>query len=336
MGRSLQRWEPPAEALAHFPAVSGNTVNGLGEGERRPPSPFFWHDPSLQTHGELQKYVVSRFYDSPEVTEAFHRDPETLALRPRGPDPIPVAAERVERSPVEWTQAVKTFALANEADLVGIARLDPLWVYEGFEIAEEWLILLGFAHDYDEISQAPAVPGRLNAGIEVGRQYTRAARSSNTLRNFIREQGWPSESFPGPRADALLMIPAAIAAGLGELGKHGSIINRTYGASFRLSAVSTDLPLLANEPDVFGADDFCHNCRICTDSCPPDAIAEQKQLVRGDDKWYVDFDRCIPYFAETKGCAICIARCPWSRPGIADNLLVKMARRRERRTAADS
>ena len=87
---------------------------------------------------------------------------------------------------------------------------------------------------------------------------------------------------------------------------------------------------------MFGADDFCQNCRICTDACPPDAIAEQKQLVRGDEKWFVDFDRCIPYFAETKGCAICIARCPWSRPGIADNLLVKMARRRERHAAADS
>jgi epoxyqueuosine reductase len=336
MGRNTPRWEPPAETLSHFPAVSGNTVNGLGEGDRRPPSRFFWHDASLQTHGELQKYVVSRFYDSPAVTEAFSRDPETLELRPRGPDPIPVAAERGERSPAEWTKAVKAFALAHEADLVGIARLDPLWVFEGFEVAEEWLIVLGFAHDYDEISQAPAVPGRLNAGIEVGRQYTRAARSANSLRNFIREQGWPSESFPGPRADALLMIPAAIAAGLGELGKHGSIINRTHGASFRLSAVSTDLPLLADEPDVFGADDFCHNCRLCTDACPPEAIAEQKQLVRGDEKWYVDFDRCIPYFAETKGCAICIARCPWSRPGIADNLLEKMAQRRERRAATHS
>jgi epoxyqueuosine reductase len=332
MGRSTQRWEPPAEILSHFPDVSGNTVNGLGESEQRPPSPFFWHEASLQTHGDLQRYVVSHFYDAPGVAEAFSRDPVTLELLPRGPDPIPVAAERVERSPTEWTEAVKAFALANEADLVGIARLDPLWVYEGFAIAEEWLIVLGFAHDYDEISQAPAVPG----GREVGRQYTRAARSANTLRNFIREQGWPAESFPGPRADALLMIPAAIAAGLGELGKHGSIINRTHGASFRLSAISTDLPLLTDEPDVFGADDFCQNCKICTDACPPDAIAEEKQLVRGEEKWFVDFDRCIPYFAETTGCAICIARCPWSRPGIADNLLVKMARRRERRAAADA
>ena len=333
MPRTKEPWEPPAEILEYFPEISGNTVNGVGEEERRQPSPFFWHEQSLQTHGELQAYVVSQFYDPPEVAAAFNRDPVTLQLLPRGPDPIPVAAERVERSAAEWTETLKAFALANEADLVGIARLDPLWVFDGFEIREEWLVVLGFAHDYDEISQAPAVPGRLNAGLEVGRQYTRAARSANTLRNFIREQGWPAESFPGPRADALLMIPAAIEAGLGELGKHGSIINRTHGASFRLSAVSTDMPLIADAPDVFGADDFCQNCRICTDACPPDAIAEQKQLVRGDEKWYVDFDRCIPYFAETKGCAICIARCPWSRPGVADNLVEKLARRRDRRAA---
>jgi hypothetical protein len=37
MGRRTQRWEPPAETLSHFPAVSGNTVNGLGEAEPRPP-----------------------------------------------------------------------------------------------------------------------------------------------------------------------------------------------------------------------------------------------------------------------------------------------------------
>jgi hypothetical protein len=61
MARSTPRWEPPAETLAHFPDVSGNAVNGLGEEERRAPSPFFWHDASLQTHGDLQKYVVGRF-----------------------------------------------------------------------------------------------------------------------------------------------------------------------------------------------------------------------------------------------------------------------------------
>jgi len=43
-------------------------------------------------------------------------------------------------------------------------------------------------------------------------------------------------------------------------------------------------------------------------------------------KWYVDFDRCLPFFNETAGCAICLAACPWSKPGVADKMLVKLAR----------
>jgi epoxyqueuosine reductase QueG len=53
-------------------------------------------------------------------------------------------------------------------------------------------------------------------------------------------------------------------------------------------------------------------------------------MVRGVEKWYVDFDKCIPYFNETHGCGICIAVCPWSRPGTAPRLAEKMLRRRKR------
>jgi len=49
--------------------------------------------------------------------------------------------------------------------------------------------------------------------------------------------------------------------------------------------------------------------------------------VRGIKKWYVDFDACIPFFAETSGCAICIAVCPFTRPGVGENMIAKLARR---------
>jgi len=52
--------------------------------------------------------------------------------------------------------------------------------------------------------------------------------------------------------------------------------------------------------------------------------------VRGFEKWYVDFDKCIPYFNETHGCGICIAVCPWSRPGAAPRLAEKISRRKKR------
>jgi epoxyqueuosine reductase QueG len=44
----------------------------------------------------------------------------------------------------------------------------------------------------------------------------------------------------------------------------------------------------------------------------------------------VDFDRCLPYFNEHGGCGICVAVCPWSRPGVAVSLAARMTRRRER------
>jgi epoxyqueuosine reductase QueG len=126
---------------------------------------------------------------------------------------------------------------------------------------------------------------------------------------------------------ALAMIPPALACGFGELGKHGSIICPEFGASFRLSAVLTDAPFAPTPAQTHGIDDFCQNCRICEDACPPEALSPRKQTVRGEEKWYVDFDRCLPFFNETSGCAICIAVCPWSRPGVGLNLAAKLARR---------
>ena len=128
----------------------------------------------------------------------------------------------------------------------------------------------------------------------------------------------------------MLLIPAAIEAGLGELGKHGSMIHRDFGASFRLAVVLTDMPLTPDAPDPFGADDFCLNCQVCVRDCPVDAIHDTKQKVRGADKWYVDFDKCVLYFNEHDACAICLAGCPWSRPGVAPRLTEKFARRGSR------
>lgn len=210
----------------------------------------------------------------------------------------------------------------------------PEWIYDGFEIKKRFVVVMGVAHAFEEISQAPSLPGNNRAIVEIGRQYTRAATAAAELSNFIRSQGHGTTCFPGPTAQALLMIPSAVEAGLGELGKHGSLINRKLGASFRLSAVATDMPLEIDQPDVFGADEFCLRCRVCTDACPPDAILVEKRWVRGDKKWYVDFDKCIPYFAESRGCGICIAVCPWSLPGVADRLAVKMAKRRKTKESA--
>jgi Pyruvate/2-oxoacid:ferredoxin oxidoreductase delta subunit len=319
-------YQPMKRFTDKFPEISGNEINGLGETEVRRPSTFFWHPPDRQTHGALQKEVTDYHRQSDAVRKWFTSDPPGG----RGPDAVPQSQEKVSKSPVEWSAIVKEFTLANESDLVGIADVDPMWVYEGYEVNEPRVIVIGVAMDYAELAEAPSSFENPRAAVVVAKEYNRAARACRELRNFILDQGYYAKAFQGPYATALSFLPAAIAAGLGELGKHGSLINREYGSSFRLSAVTTDMPLIADSPDEFGADDFCMRCQACANACPPDAIFNEKQMVRGVEKWYVDFDKCIPYFGETLGCALCLAQCPWSRPGNSANLIQKLQKRAAR------
>ncbi|MEM7281087.1 MAG: 4Fe-4S dicluster domain-containing protein [Pseudomonadota bacterium] len=318
--KSKQKFEPKEVFLDAFPATSGNKINGYGEVDKRQATPFFWHPPKRQSHGELQQVVTDYHRQSAAVRKYFSPTPPGG----RGPKPVEQADSQVEASAEEWASQIKTCAMDNEADLVGIAAMSDEYVYQGYDIKEPWVIIIGVTMDYEELSQAPPSFENPTAAVSVAKEYNRAARSCRELANFILSQGYFAKAWQGPYASALNMLPAAIAAGMGELGKHGSLINRTYGSSFRLSAVTTDMPLLADAPDTFGADDFCTRCQACVRACPPDAIHNEKQMVRGTQKWYVDFDKCIPYFGEALGCAACIAICPWSRPGNATRLIQRL------------
>jgi Pyruvate/2-oxoacid:ferredoxin oxidoreductase delta subunit len=314
-----KHFSPKAETLALL-KVSGNPINGLGEMAQRKPSPFFWHPPTLHPYADLQIAAREQMSKCPGYEEAFskaHAHPQV----------VPVAAERVDASAEEFSRAVSEFALSHEADDIGITPMDPLYVFEGYSIEEPTVIVLALAHNYERLKQVPSDERNGEGICDVGDQYARGTRSSFALANWIRLQGYNAKAFPGPMADALLLIPAAVAAGLGELGKHGSLISRKFGAGVRLAAVATDMPLVTTPAQPFGADEFCKNCQVCTRACPPGAISEQKQMVRGVERWYVDFDKCIPAFTELSGCAICIAECPWTRPNVRPKLLATMARR---------
>jgi epoxyqueuosine reductase QueG len=312
-------YQPKPETLALL-KVSGNPINGLGETAPRKASPFFWHPPDQHPYGELQVAARQSSRKCPGAAASF------LAAY-NHPELIPVAAERTAASAADFAAQATAFALRHEADAVGVAPMDPLYVFEGYTIDEPWVIVLAIAHDYERLKQVPSDETNGVGVTDIGDQYARGTRASYALANWIRSQGYTAHAYPGPMASALLLIPPAIASGLGELGKHGSMISRQFGSGVRLAGVTTDMPLVATAPDRFGADDFCHSCQICTRECPPGAIVEEKQMVRGVERWYVDFDKCIPYFAESASCGICIAVCPWTRPDVRPKLLKTMARR---------
>ena len=314
---------PDPEQIARRPEVSGNTINGLGEPEFRRPDMVYWApNPDDIPHGDMQRWFFTVNPDDPRFSSARALRQEMLAA------PLPeLAARKVSRDPDDWTQALDDFATEGECEKIGVAEMNSDWTYAGHHVPQSRVIVAGVQHDYDEISQAPDA----SAGAEVMVQYNRAMAVALKIAGWLRTQGWDAEPVTGPMTGSLVLIPPALACGFGELGKHGSIIDRDMGASFRLSAVLTDAPFAPTPQADHGIDGFCQNCRICEDACPPNALFPDKKTVRGQEKWYVDFDACLPFFNEHQGCAICIAVCPWSRPGVGPNLAAKLARRAERK-----
>jgi epoxyqueuosine reductase len=304
-----------------WPDKSGNTVNGLGDEERGNPVPVFWRtDGSIAHHDVLMYFYTVDQNDERIINARKFREANKLIVVSE------VAETKIEKTPEEWSVAVKEAARSFTADDVGIAAWQDEWTYSDREQPlGPWTIVLAIDQSFEEMDKAPD----LDTYVEVVRQYARAGKIAIELANWIRDQGYEAEEKTGPMSEDVIMIPAAVEAGIGELGKHGSMIHPKLGSNFRLSMVTTNMPLVADGPKPFGADDFCASCQVCKNACPPDALSNEKQMVRGNLKWYVDFDKCIPYFIDNQTCGICLVVCPWSRPGVAENLLAKMARKRE-------
>jgi ferredoxin len=323
MAKSPYRpYTPNPEQIALMPSISGNEVNGVGEPDFRRASPIYWHDPDSLRHGELQKWFYTQHVDDPAIDKA--REVRAGILDTRLP---PVMSQALQLSAEEMTDDLKSYVHTLDMELFGITAFNPEWTFEGIKLSHKWIVMIGVAHDYEQIKTAPET----TAGAEVIRQYGRGIKAAKDIAGWIRERGWEAEPYGGPMAGPLLLIPPAIECGFGELGRHGSIINKDYGSSFRLAAVMTDVPLIPTPKVSYLVDDFCSRCQVCSNACPPDAILPQKTMVRGESKWYVDFDKCIPFFNENFGCGICIAVCPWSIPGRGPRIVEQLLRRSARK-----
>jgi epoxyqueuosine reductase QueG len=65
---------------------------------------------------------------------------------------------------------------------------------------------------------------------------------------------------------------AAVAAGLGRLGRHNLVLHPELGSRVIFSAVLTDLEL-PSDPPVEG--ELCTQCGLCVEACPSGAFAEE-------------------------------------------------------------
>ena len=65
---------------------------------------------------------------------------------------------------------------------------------------------------------------------------------------------------------------AALAAGMGSLGKHNMLVCKEFGSRVMLSAILTELEL---ESDPGPEEDICIDCNLCAEACPAGALAKE-------------------------------------------------------------
>ncbi len=250
-----------------------------------------------------------------EVPLASFRQGKTKEhyMRPRELTPErtgPISAPPSEKSPAENARLIKEKAAELGAEKVGIARLLPEYVQFGADLSRHtWVIGLIHAEDYDNVLVGAAA-------IEEGAHdaYRRCAESSTALGHYIRDElGFDALAHHNDGCE-VQALPALFEAGIGELGRHGSMINPDLGAFWRPGMVTTDLPLEPDAPLLFGVQEYCMNCRLCETACPGDAIspAEDYIMSGGVKRWLIDNEKCFPYSRlQPEYCHICVDVCPY-------------------------
>jgi epoxyqueuosine reductase len=254
--------------------------------------------------------------------------------------------------PADLAALVKAAARAEGFDAVGVASAERLdgaaldrWLDEGWD-AGLWyvrgsrderldvtrvlpgarsVVAVAVAYRHPD-EEAPAEPHGVVARYARGRDYHNVLRRPlRRLRARIEALAPGSVGYASCDARPVMEKAWAQRAGLGWIGKNGTLIVPPYGSWVLLGCVVTTAELAPDAPHP----DRCGSCVACLSSCPTDAIPAPR---------FVDAKRCIAYHtiehrermpAEVErglsgrifGCDLCQDVCPWNRAAAAGGRL---------------
>jgi reductive dehalogenase len=164
---------------------------------------------------------------------------------------------------------------------------------------------------------------------EMTRQYHESGKIAMVLARYINLLGYEARAHVDGNY-RVMCPPIAADAGLGEVGRLGLLMTPELGPRVRLSVVTTDLPLVQDEPIAFGVQDFCTFCKKCADICPSGSIdSGDKTVHAGVEKWQTKQDTCYHYWRRAgSDCALCVKVCPYSHPANPAHDLIRWLIRR--------
>ena len=228
------------------------------------------------------------------------------------------------KSPDKTSKLIKKIAHELGSTLVGIAKLNPDWVYlfpmrgRGFdsekeiEVPKHWqyAVVVGTPMSWDPMYANP------NYGTS-NDAYSRSRIIAFRVASFIKQLGYGARPHtPGTDYD-LMVPPILVDAGIGEQGRPSIVITPELGCNFRPAVITTNMPLIPDKPIDFGVQRFCKTCKICAEQCPSGAISMGGPVEeRGYMRYKLDTAKCLNFWDSnlgSMGCRICVAVCPYTR-----------------------
>lgn len=237
----------------------------------------------------------------------------------------PVAGKRapLPDDPVQMSLHIKETAYFLRADMVGICELPPYAVYShsamdnkpiglnhkyavGILIDQDWKTAEAFT-GHDWISNSMSMMS-----------YSTSGFIAIILADYIRRLGYPARAHYAANYQ-VVVPPILLWAGLGEMSRIGDIvINPFLGPRFKAAVVTTDLPLVPDQPINVGVQDFCAKCMKCSRECPAGAISSgDRVMFNGYEKWALNVEKCTSMRVGNQkgsGCGTCVKVCPWNKP----------------------
>ena len=157
------------------------------------------------------------------------------------------------------------------------------------------------------VEAAPTVLGREQ--VIVANRILEKAAYKMVL--FLRDQGAAAvsltESSNGTTPEepqGFSNVWAGYYAGLGTIGQNRALLTQEYGPRIQLKAIFTDLQVAAS---VVQATSLCHDCGLCKELCPAQALPQQGRAL--------DYKACHEYEGRLRQafcdpCSNCIKVCP--------------------------
>lgn len=221
---------------------------------------------------------------------------------------------RVCRNAIEprELEELERFAANQGVATMGYTKVDPDNIFIDRGILFDRAIVISLEMPADKVRLAPSY----ETLRMIERTYARTGIVVNRLAECLRTKGFGAQAGPGLGGFTVYPVLAA-EAGMGLFGRSGLLLTPENGPSHRLAVVYTNIDNLPVR-DTHRHDwiaDYCAKCGVCIKTCPAGAIYETPLRLNEKHIAHIDYDRCMPYFADNYGCSVCVKECPFFKSG---------------------